>query len=283
MIDLIGKREEWGKPVTSDKHGIEEAYANEIRNSTQRMYLTTEGQWWIDRVTVPSTQLQRDRLGGVAEWRGTFYPGHVVSWRFKAPASGEDVAILVQKPKLDEFTVLVYNTKRDAVQSSMIAWDIAPGMWEATIGKDTNGDDVPDGATETRTVALERTGSMDITFAPGVTTVVRMKLVSKGTPYWDRPDLGIGPDDVKAGAGGIAVTVHNIGAADAPASGAVLVDASGKTLATAAVPALAAPLDLAPKTAKITIPVPRELTLPDAGLCSIRGVRSPRSPAGTTR
>lgn len=256
MIDLIGKREEWGSPVTSDKRGIEDAYANEIRSSSQRMYLNTEGQWWIDRVTVPSTQLQRDRLGGVAEWRGTFYPGHVVSWRFQAPASGEDVAILVQKPKLDEFTVLVYNTKRDEVKASMIAWDIAPGTWEATIGKDANGDDQPDGATETRTVALERTGSMDLTFEPGVTTVVRMKLVKKGTPYWDRADLGIGPDDVKAGSGGIAVTVHNIGAADAPASEAALVDASGKMLATAQVPALAAPLDLTPKRANVTIPVP---------------------------
>lgn len=256
MIDIIGKREEWGKPVSSDKRGLEEAYANEIRNATQRMYLNTEGQWWIDRVTVPSTQLQRDRLGGIAEWRQTFYPGHVVSWKFKAPFDGADVAIYIPTSKPDEFTVLVYNTRREPVDASMIGWDVAPGTWDVTIGRDANGDDLPDGATEKRTVAFERTVGLPLTFAPGTTTVVKMKLATKGTPYWQRPDLGIGPDDVKAGAGEVNVTVHNIGAADAPESEIVLKGADGKVLATSTVPSLKAPLDLMPKTAKVTLKVP---------------------------
>ena len=54
------------------------------------------------------------------------------------------------------------------------------------------------------------------------------------------------------------VTVHSLGAVDAPASRVVLRDARGQTLATAPVPALKAPLDLTPKTAEVTLALPAE-------------------------
>jgi hypothetical protein len=67
---------------------------------------------------------------------------------------------------------------------------------------------------------------------------------------------------------GAAITakVHSLGAQDAKASRLELVDASGKVLASAAVPALAAPRDLLPKvhTARLKIPAgarPSELRL----------------------
>jgi hypothetical protein len=197
--------------MTGNKQFLEELYAGQIKNSTQRMYLLTEGHWWIDRVTCPATELQRARLGGIAEWRGTIYPGHVVSWRFHAPAKAEEVAILVPRAKLDEFTVLAYNMKREPAKASMIGWDVTPGEWEMVIGRDTNGDDQPDGSVETRRVSFERTGALDLTFAPGVTTVVQMRLVSKAAPYWERPDLGIGPGDVHVSGGDVTITVHNTG------------------------------------------------------------------------
>ena len=49
------------------------------------------------------------------------------------------------------------------------------------------------------------------------------------------------------------VTVHSVGAIDAPASKVVLRDRDGKTIATAEVPALKAPVDLTPKTAQVTL------------------------------
>jgi hypothetical protein len=220
------------------------------------MYLLTDGQWWIDRVTVTSTELQRARLGGVSEWRGATYPGHVVSWKFREPANGLDVAILIPKAKLDEFTVLAYNLRREQVGASMIAWDITPGTWEASIARDTNGDDIPDTAPVKRTVALERTGSMDLVFEPGVATVVQMKLVSRTTPYWERPDLGIGDADVKVSGGTVNVIVHSLGSVDVPQADIALVDAGGRTLATARVPALKAPVDLLPKTVQVALAVP---------------------------
>jgi hypothetical protein len=54
----------------------------------------------------------------------------------------------------------------------------------------------------------------------------------------------------------MAVTVHSVGSVDAPASKVVLREKTGKTLATADVPALKAPLDLAPKTARVTLTLP---------------------------
>ena len=281
VLDLLDKRDTWGARIamgadphsggdlsrhvawqmTGNKQFLEELYADQIASASQRMYLLTEGQWWIDRVTVTSTELQRARLGGISEWRGSIYPGHVVSWKFREPADGLDVAILIPKAKLDEFTVLAYNLKREQVGASMIAWDIAPGTWEATIGKDTNGDDIPETAPEKRTVSLERTGSMDLVFDPGVATVVQMKLVSKGTPYWNRPDLGIGEGDVKISGSAVTVTVHSLGSVDAPQADIALVDASGRAVVTAQVPALKAPVDLLPKTAQVTLTVPAGVSL----------------------
>jgi hypothetical protein len=275
VLDQLDKRDTWGKQfagsnphgggdfnrhvawmMTGNKQFLEELYADQIAGSSQQMYLNTEGQWWIDRVTVTSTELQRARLGGIAEWRGTTYPGHVVSWKFKEPFNGLDAAILIPKAKLDEVTILVYNMKRERVGASMIAWDIAPGTWEVSIARDTNGDDVPDTAPDKRTITLERTGSMDLEFEPGVTTVIQMKLVSKGIPYWDRPDLGIGEEDVAVSGNSVTVTVHSLGSVDAPQADIALVGEDGSKAVSASVPAINAPADLLPKTVKVTLALP---------------------------
>ena len=52
------------------------------------------------------------------------------------------------------------------------------------------------------------------------------------------------------------VTVHSLGAVDAPASKVVLRDKAGKVLATAAVPSIKAPVDLFPKTAAVSLTLP---------------------------
>jgi hypothetical protein len=88
-----------------------------------------------------------------------------------------------------------------------------------------------------------------------------LTLKTKGVPYWQRPDLGIDPEDVKVDGAKMTVTVHSVGSIDAPQSKVVLRDKSGKTLATASVPALKAPLDLTPKTAQVTLAVPANADL----------------------
>ncbi|HEX3232262.1 MAG TPA: CARDB domain-containing protein, partial [Pyrinomonadaceae bacterium] len=95
-----------------------------------------------------------------------------------------------------------------------------------------------------------------ITLAPRATTVIELKLTSKGIPYWDRPDLGIGKDDVVIQDRKVTVTVHSLGAVEAPATRLALMDANGKVIATVTVPALKAPLDLMPKTTRVTLTIP---------------------------
>ncbi len=286
MLDILDKRDTWGTQIaattnphsgsdfnrhvawqmTGNKQYLEELYAGDIASSTQRMYLNTEGQWWIDRVTVSSTELQRARLGGIAEWRQTFYPGHVVSWKFTEPADGESVGILIPKATPDEFTVLAYNLHRDRVGAAMTGWDVSPGTWEMTVGKDTNNDDIPETVMDTRTVRFERTGTLDVTFDPGVTTVIHMKLVGAGIPYWERPDLAIGADDVTVTGNTLQVTVHNTGSVDAPQADIALRDAGGAVIVTATIPAIKAPTDLIPKTAQVTLRIPAGKSLDGAAV-----------------
>ena len=83
-----------------------------------------------------------------------------------------------------------------------------------------------------------------------------MKLKKKGTPYWKRPDLGIGRDDVHIFSDTVSVTVHNLGSVDSPPCTVALIDYEGTVVSSAEVSALKAPLDYLPKTAELTMSVP---------------------------
>jgi hypothetical protein len=142
----------------------------------------------------------------------------------------------------------------------MTGWQIDPGKWEITQStQGTEGGapaDAPLQNTTTRTDSFERSTSLDFIFPPHTTTVLELKLVTKGIPYWSRPDLGIDADDVKADGNHLKVTVHSLGSVDAPPSKVVLRDRTGKILATANAPALKAPLDLLPKTTVVALTPP---------------------------
>jgi len=79
--------------------------------------------------------------------------------------------------------------------------------------------------------------------------------VKAAAPTAERPDLGIGTEDIKLSSDSIAVTVHSLGAKSAEGGTAELVDAKGQVLVRVSIPALAAPLDLAPKTATVNLPL----------------------------
>lgn len=286
-IDLLDKRESWGRhiassvtprsadgfsrhvawQVTGDKRFLEQYYADQIQTGTQRMYLVTEGHWWTDRVAVASTELQRSRLGGVAFIRYTSYPGHVVSWDFKPPATAESVAILTPKATTAEVKVIAYNLESEPVTAVMTAWDLAPGQWEITTGVDFDGDDDLNTITSKRTVTLERGQGIEFVFEPNVTTIAQLKLRTDVKPLWERPDLGIGPDDISIQDNKLTVKVHSLGSIDAPPTSIALRGKAGEVLSSALVPAIKAPLDLMPKTADVTIQVPEGKSLSGCEVC----------------
>jgi hypothetical protein len=242
--------------VDGDKARLERLYAAQIENCAVNEYIETEGSLWIDRVGVPTAELQRARLGGVALLRGSLYPGHVVSWKFAAPASGQDVAILIPDATRTAFKVIAYNLSTAPVTAEMTGWNVDPGVWEITQGIDTNNDDVADETLATRTAPFERSRSVTLTLAPRATTVLTFKRVSAGSDYWTRPDLGIDPEDVTVKGREVQVTVHSLGSVPSPETKLVIRDAAGRELASAEVPALAAPVDLIPKTTLVTLRLP---------------------------
>jgi Concanavalin A-like lectin/glucanases superfamily len=282
VLDMLNVRDTWGKQLlqtaapdrrtdsgtasetnlhlawqlTGDTKNLDKLYASQIETAVDREFINTEGSLWIDRIYFNNGELQRARLGGVALMRNYIYPGNVVSWKFDAPATGESVGILVPEGTPDHIKIIAYNLDPVAVKAKMTGWEIDPGKWEIAQGVQGSADaalrDV-----STRTEEFERSRDVEITFPPHATTVIELKLVAKGVPYWSRPDLGIGEDDVKVEGGRMKVTVHSLGSVAAPASRVVLRDQAGKVLATAAVPAIKAPLDLFPKTAVVELSLPK--------------------------
>jgi Concanavalin A-like lectin/glucanases superfamily len=275
-LDMLDVRKEWGpkvvasalKPaatetplhlawqVSGDKQYLEKAYATQIETAADREFLNTEGSLWIDRIYFNNGELQRARLGGVALMRNYDYPGNVVSWRFQAPANDQSVAILIPEATPDHFKIIAYNLDTAPVKANMTGWEIDPGKWEITQSTQGSSADAPLQNISTRTEDFERSRDLKITFPPRTTTVLELKLVAKGVPYWSRPDLGIGADDIKVEGNRMRVTVHSLGSVDAPASKLVLRDKTGKVLATVAVPPLKAPLDLFPETTSVALTLP---------------------------
>ena len=263
VTDVLGHRDDWGKALvadaaagkdpfvqymawdeTGDTQYLDKLHADEIAFAANHMYMYTEGHWWSDRVDMPNEILQRERLGGVALSRNRTYPGNAVSWRFADPGAATSVAILMPDATTDHFKVIAYNTSDQPQAATMTAWNVTAGQWRMT------GDD------GSRDVALERSGSTTVSFAPHATTTLEFKLVKAGEPDHVRPDLGIGPEDVAVKGRTVAVTVHSLGAQPVAGGTASLVSADGKVLASAPIPALAAPLDLTPKTAVVNLPLP---------------------------
>ena len=248
--------------ATGDTSYLEKVYASQIQTAHEREFINTQGSLWIDRIYFNNGELQRSRLGGVALMRNYCYPGNAVSWRFDAPANDQSVAILVPEATPDHVKIIAYNLERQPVTAHMTGWEVDPGQWTMTqgtqkgIGSAQPAFDAPIENASTQTVAFERSKDLTITFPPRTQTVIELKLATKGTPYWERPDLGIDPEDVKVEGSKMTITVHSVGALDAPASKVVLRSRDGKTLATADVPALKAPVDLTPKTANVTLAVP---------------------------
>jgi hypothetical protein len=138
----------------------------------------------------------------------------------------------------------------------MSTWNVTAGTWRMTSGIDRDGDDRIDGKGDTREVALERSASIPLRFAPGVAQVVEFELVTAGTPVEQRPDLGIGRGDIRVDGRQVRVTVHSLGHVGTPVGTAVLEDAKGRELARIEVPAMAAPTDLLPKTTTVGLPLP---------------------------
>lgn len=272
VVDLLGRRQDWGGALadkasgpfgqysawqmSGDKAWLEKLHAEAIRSKSQNMYMLTEGHWWSDRVDQPNEILQRERLGGIALRRNQTWPGNTVSWRFDDPDGAEQVAILVPGATPTHFKVIAYNASDKVQRATMTGWDISAGIWRMGAGVDANGDDKADGMVVTQDVPLERSASVPLSFAPHTTSVFEFNLDKPTVAVEQRPDLGIGTDDVQVKGRQLSVTVHSLGAVATPAGTLRVEDGAGRMIASAPIPALAAPLDLRPKVAELRVTLP---------------------------
>lgn len=275
-LDWLGMRETWGNlggggggrgagrgaggghvgwQLSGDKQLLENLYAGQVQTCDQMNYINTEGSLWIDRVSVPITEIQRARLGGVALVRNSLFPGHTVSWEFAKPANERSVGILIPDATRTSFKVIAFNLETSAVKATMTGWNVDPGVWEMTQGVDGDGDDVADGKVETKEVGLERSAGVEVTFAPRVTTVLTFKLKKAGVPYWERPDLAIRKPDVVRTNEAVQVMVHNVGSVDAPEATLRVLDVAGKELGKAKIPAMKGVTDLTPSVQRVSVVV----------------------------
>jgi hypothetical protein len=256
-----GSAETFAWQVSGDTRYLDRLYSTQLEDESNREWINTEGSLWIDRVTdsagpmFVNTQLQRARFGGVALVRNHIYPGNAVSWRFAAPAKATSLGILIPEATPDHLKIIVYNLDAVPVKTQMTGWEVDPGQWEITQGIQS-GEGVALAGVKKWAAEFERSRDVTLTFAPHATTVLELKLVTQGVPYWSRPDLGIGTDDVKVEGNLMKVTVHSLGSVDAPESKVVLRDRTGKVVATAQAAPLKAPLDLLPKTEDVSLSIP---------------------------
>jgi Concanavalin A-like lectin/glucanases superfamily len=256
-----GSAETFAWQSSGDTKYLDRLYGQQLRDESNREWINTEGSLWIDRVTdsagpmFVNTELQRARFGGVALIRNHIYPGNAVSWRFVLPAKADSLGILVPEATPDHVKIIVYNLDAVPVKTQMTGWEVDPGQWEITQGTQA-AKDAQLANVKKWTAEFERSKDVALTFAPHTTTVVELKLVSKGVPYWSRPDLGIGSEDVKIEGRTMRVTLHSLGAVDAPESKVMLRDRAGKVIATAQAGPLKAPLDLNPKTEDVSLSLP---------------------------
>jgi hypothetical protein len=115
---------------------------------------------------------------------------------------------------------------------------------------------------------FERSSALDFIFAPRSTTVLTLRLKTPGTPYWQRPDLGVGPEDIQVNGREVRVRIHNLGSVPSPSTTVALRNRDGVVIATGKVPSIPAPVDLLPKTTEAIMRVP-EGTEPISGTVEI--------------
>lgn len=238
--------------VTGNKKPLVDALKDSIAELQRFSAMYTTSEPFTDRVFLYAiTQPAIAYTGGYAT-RNKFIHTHAVSW----DGFGTDFAALVKQARPNRLTVLLYNFDSKPLKGRMRVWTLRPGRYQLHLGIDNNNDDTPDVELEQRAVMLQRADIILLTLPPKQVVVLELTQTEAHPALFPRPDLAISAREIHIEGDTLAVPVHNIGSADAPATEIVVKDEQGQILTREQVPPLAAPLDLIPKihTMRLSIP-----------------------------
>ena len=245
----------WTHPTseTFDKDEIVALNKDLDEKLYRREYINTEGYTWSDRLIRYILETQWERLGGVIEERNYQFPMSTVSWEIENEADSLLVGILLPYSDLGRIKVVAFNTSDHVINAKMCGKMVDPGTWRMTCGIDSDGDQTADTDTVESSVYFENYQSLPVSFAPMKTTVIDMELVEKALSYYERPDLAIGQEDILIKPNQVVVTVHSIGAVDAPKTKIALLDSKGREISRATIPAMKAPNDMYAKHTRVIL------------------------------
>lgn len=213
-----------------------------------------------------SEVIATDRAGiSCAEQLLTYYCGTPKMWedrrvplmsvRWGSPT--DRFAAVVTATSAREFQAVLYSFENKALFMSAQLFRLEPGIYEFTIGPDSDDDWKMDRAQETRRVTIVHRGdSVDFHLPARRGWIVRLRQVEAlPANRGPLPDLAIAPRDIERTADGMRVTVHNIGGADAGAFTVKAVDSLGTVLAEQRVRSLKCPADLRRKVVTVELPL----------------------------
>nr|MCR4859351.1 hypothetical protein [Bacteroidales bacterium] len=242
--------------VNYTRETLTDQIRKDLRAIDAREYIMTEGSLWIDRIGFPCETIQYSRLGGIAMTRSqNLVPSNPLRWHFRGAEDAQRLAILVTQTSPTQFEIEFFNTGAQPLEAVMEGVEAPGGMWELT---------EPDG--KLRQVEWGRARCLPLRIPARRECRIRMRLTGKAEDYALRPDVGIGEEDLVLTPEGLGVTVHNLGGVDVPGVTVVLRDARGHILSQTETPAIPAPVDLVPKTARVVLEVPRGCNLAE---CSV--------------
>ena len=219
----------------------------------RREYINTEGYTWSDRLIRYILETQWERIGGVIEERNYQFPMSTISWKFANEEDALLVGIMLPYSDLGRIKIVAFNTSDRVINAEICGKMVDPGTWRISCGIDSDGDQSADTDMTEQTVYFENYQTLPVAFKPKQTTVIDMKLVDKALSYYERPDLAIGKEDVAVKPKQVVVTVHSIGAVDAPKTKIALLDERGREVTRTTVPAMNAPNDMYAKTARVIL------------------------------
>ncbi len=221
-------------------------YRRDLKNLIIKEFIYTEGSIWTDRVQFPHDAIQVARLGAPAMNRLSHYaPTNAVAWRFEREESATNVAIHVTRHSDSALDIRFFNTESRPVRVTMLGREARIGTWTLVRGQD-----------RPEKVTFGRSRSIDLTIPAGREYTISLQLDTPAADEATLPELGIGTEDVVRSGDALELTLHNLGGCPTPPMDVALVDKRGKVLVRSVCPAVPAPLDLLPKTARVRLQLP---------------------------